>query len=69
MGHESVQEIEAAITKLKPKEIAAVADWPAEFREEMWDRQIAADAKAGKLDSVIHEAKVQYRAGKATHFP
>ena len=65
----TVLEIEAAISKLPPKEIEAVADWLAELREEMWDRQIAADAQSGKLNSLIHEAKTEYRAGKATPFP
>jgi hypothetical protein len=65
----TVQEIEAAISNLKPKEIEAVADWLAELREKMWDRQIAADAQAGKLNSLIKEAKAGYRAGKATPFP
>ena len=65
----TVAEIEKAIQKLTPQEIKAVADWLAEFREEMWDRQIDADAKAGKLDKFIAKAKAGYRAGKATRFP
>jgi hypothetical protein len=63
----TVQEIEAAIARLKPEEIKAVAEWLQEYREEAWDRQIAADAKAGKLDSFIKEAKADYRAGKIKH--
>jgi hypothetical protein len=43
----TVLEIENAIQKLKPKEIHEVADWLQELREELWDKQIAADAKAG----------------------
>jgi hypothetical protein len=43
-----------------------VADWLQEYREELWDKQIEADAKAGKLDSLIKKAKAGYRAGKAT---
>jgi len=46
-----------------------MADWLQEFREEMWDQQIAADAKAGKLDKFIAKAKSDYRAGKAKSFP
>ena len=64
-----VAEIEKAIQKLTPQEIKAVADWLQEFREEMWDQQIEADAKAGKLDKFIAKAKAGYRAGKATPFP
>ncbi|MDQ6631928.1 MAG: hypothetical protein M3Y82_09250 [Verrucomicrobiota bacterium] len=65
----TVKEIEAAIAKLKPDEIKSVAEWLEEFREEMWDRQIEADGRAGKLDSLIKEAKADYRAGKAKPFP
>ena len=65
----TVAEIEKAIQKLTPQEIKAVADWLQEFREEMWDQQIEADAKAGKLDKFIAKAKADYRAGKATPFP
>jgi cell division inhibitor SulA len=65
----TVQEIEAAIRQLEPKKIHAVADWLMEYREELWDKQIAADAKAGKLDSLIMKAKADHRAGKATPFP
>jgi Sec-independent protein translocase protein TatA len=65
----TVLEIESAITKLKPQEIRAVGEWLDELREEMWDRQIEADAKAGKLDSLIKKAKADHRAGKTTPFP
>jgi hypothetical protein len=34
-----------------------------------WDKKIAADANAGKLDSLIKKAKLGYRSGKATPFP
>ncbi len=65
----TVQEIETAISKLKPREVHAVAEWLLAFREELWDKQIAADAKAGKLDRLIRKAKADHRAGKATSFP
>lgn len=65
----TVQEIETAIKQLKPKEVQTVADWLQEYREELWDAQIEADAKAGKPDPLIKKAKAGYRAGKATPFP
>jgi hypothetical protein len=65
----TVQEIETAIQKLKPQEIHEVADWLQELREGVWDQQIDADAKAGRLDKMIAKAKAGYRAGKATPFP
>jgi hypothetical protein len=65
----TVQEIESAITQLKPRQIHAVADWLLEYRETLWDKKIAADARAGKLDTLIKKAKAGHRAGKATPFP
>ena len=65
----TVQEIEPAITQLEPKKIHAVADWLQEYREKLWDKQVEADAKTGKLDSLIQKAKAGYRAGNATPFP
>jgi hypothetical protein len=65
----TVQEIESAIKKLKPKEIRKVGDWLDELRDELWDKQIEADAKAGRLDKMIAKAKADFRAGKATPFP
>ena len=52
----TVKEIESAIVQLDPKDVHAVADWLQEYREELWDKRIAKDAKAGKLDSLIKKA-------------
>ena len=60
----TVAEIETAIKKLEPQEVHKVADWLLEFREELWDRQIDADAKAGKLDKLVERALEDYRAGR-----
>lgn len=65
----TVQEIEAAISKLKPEEIKAVGNWLDGLREEMWDRQIEADAKAGRLDMLMEEAKQDYLAGRCKPLP
>ena len=65
----TVKEIESAITRLKPKEIHAVADWLQEYRETLWDKKIQTDARIGRLDSLIEKAKSDHRAGKATPFP
>ena len=60
----TVQEIETAIQKLKPQEIHKVADWLQELREGLWDKQIDADAKAGRLDKLAEKALEDYRAGR-----
>jgi hypothetical protein len=65
----TVAEIESAIKNLKPQEIREVGHWLDQLREGLWDEQIDADAKAGRLDKMIAKAKADYRAGKATTFP
>jgi predicted HAD superfamily phosphohydrolase YqeG len=65
----TVQEIETAIQKLKPQEIHEVADWLQELREELWDKQIEANARAGKLDKLMEEAKQDYLAGRCKPLP
>ena len=60
----TVAEIESAIKKLKPREIWKVGDLVDELRERLFDEQIEADAKAGKLDKLMEEAKQDYLAGR-----
>jgi hypothetical protein len=65
----TVKEIESAITQLDPKDVHAVADWLQEYREELWDKQISADAKAGKLDALMEEARQDFQAGRCKPLP
>jgi hypothetical protein len=65
----TVQEIEFAITQLDPSDVHAVADWVQEYREQFWDKQIEEDAKAGKLDKLLDEAKRDFEAGRCTPLP
>ena len=64
-----VEQIESEITKLTSAEARQVAKWLEEFLADEWDRQIAEDAKAGKLDRFIEEALEEHRQGKTTPFP
>ena len=40
-----------------------------EAREQAWDRQIEADAEAGKLNQLAEEALSDYREGKCIGLP
>ena len=59
-----VEELEERIAKLAPRDLAHFRAWFAEFDAHVWDQQIEADAKAGKLDGLIGEALADYKAGK-----
>lgn len=59
-----VEKIEQQIRELSAKELSELRTWFADFDAEAWDRQIKADAQAGKLDGLAQQALEQYKAGK-----
>jgi hypothetical protein len=61
-----VDQLEQRIENLlSPQELAKFRAWFVEFDARVWDDQIDADAKAGKLDGLIAEALANYKTGKA----
>ena len=60
----SVKEIEQAITQLPRSEVAELSRWFEEFQAQVWDEQIERDAKAGRFDKLIEQAKAEYAAGR-----
>jgi len=62
----TVQDIEAAVSKLSREELAAFRTWFAEFDAEAWDRQFDEDVRAGRLDSLADEALRDLREGRCT---
>ena len=60
-----VEQLERRIANLTPRDLAKFRAWFVEFDARVWDQQIEADAKAGKLDGLIAEALADYKAGKA----
>ena len=59
-----VKEIESAIAKLPPAEMAELARWFEEFHAQVWDQQIERDLKAGRLDSLLEEAKEDFDSNR-----
>jgi hypothetical protein len=45
--------------------LAKIRAWFIEFDHLLWDKEIGADVKAGKLDRLINEARADYEAAKA----
>ena len=60
-----LEELEQRIRKLAPEDLAKFRSWFYEFDHLLWDRQIEADSKSGKLDKLAAEALADYKAGKA----
>ncbi len=59
-----LEQIEKSIAELPPADVAKLRAWLEHFAEEMWDRQIEADVKAGKLDKLVEEARADIKAGR-----
>ena len=60
----TIEDIEKAISKLPPDQLARFRAWFEEFDAARFDAKIARDAKAGKLDRLAREAKEDFRAGR-----
>ena len=60
-----LEELEQRIQRLPAEELAKFRAWFIEFDHLIWDRQIEADSKAGKLHGLVSEALADYKAGKA----
>ena len=60
-----VQEIEQEVRKLSAGELADFRRWFSEYDAEAWDRKLAQDVEAGRLDALADRALRDYRAGKS----
>lgn len=59
-----LDQIEKSVATLSDAELKQFGEWFDELRWERWDRQLEADAEAGKLDRLIADAKAEIAAGK-----
>ncbi|MER8648733.1 hypothetical protein [Mesorhizobium sp. M0586] len=59
-----LEQIERSIAALKTKELKAFTKWFAAYQAEVWDVQIEADAKAGRLDKFAEQALAELHAGR-----
>ena len=60
----TVADISGAVKRLPKKELARFRKWFAEYGAAEWDRQLASDSAAGKLDALIREAERDHRTGR-----
>ena len=61
-----IENLEEQIRALSPEEFARFREWFAQFDAEVWDRQLEADVKAGKLDKLAERALQADAAGQST---
>jgi hypothetical protein len=62
----SLQELEKAVAGLSERDLSTFSQWFEEFLADAWDRQIEADAKAGRLDAAAKQADDDFEAGRCT---
>ncbi len=65
----TIQEIEDAVRRLTPKDLAAFRAWFIQMDADAWDRQIEEDIAAGRLDALADEALNDLREGRCTDGP
>jgi hypothetical protein len=59
----TAEDIEKAVEKLAPRELARFRAWFETFDDAQFDDAIKRDAQAGKLDAQAEEALAAHRAG------
>jgi hypothetical protein len=61
----TAEDIEKAIERLDPRELARFRAWFETFDAQQFDATIERDARAGKLDAHADEALAAHRAGRS----
>ena len=56
-----IKALEAAVQALPPSALAEFRRWFTDFDSDAWDRQLEADASAGKLEALLAEADEDYK--------
>ncbi len=65
----SSAEIIDQVQKLPPAEVFELGRWLREYEAGLWDQQIEADIRSGKLDRLGQAALEELRTGKTRPFP
>ena len=61
----TVEDIEKAVERLSPGNLAKFRAWFEEFEASRFDRKIERDAQTGRLDKLADEALREFRAERA----
>ncbi|HWV40535.1 hypothetical protein [Pseudorhodoplanes sp.] len=60
-----LEEIEQAVSRLTPDQLAKFRDWFEAFDAARFDEKITRDATSGRLDALAERAREDYRKGRA----
>ncbi|MBS0462814.1 MAG: hypothetical protein JSS41_10150 [Proteobacteria bacterium] len=63
---EKVEAIEHQVAALQPEELAVFRAWFVAFDGHVWDRKLADDVAAGRLDALAEQALRSHAEGKTT---
>lgn len=59
-----LEEVKRAVGDMSLRELCEFREWFQSFEGEVWDRQIARDTTAGRLDSLAEETLTELREGR-----
>jgi len=61
----TIEDIEKAVARLSPEELAKFRAWFDEFEAQRFDRKVERDIGAGGLDRFADDALAEHRAGRS----
>ena len=61
---ETIREIEQAVSSLTESDFFRFRAWFYDYDAKIWDSQIEADVRSGKLDDLANRAVADFEAGK-----
>ena len=62
----NIDTVERLVSEMTPAELVEFRRWFAQFDAAAWDREIEADAAAGRLDELAERALAAHAAGHTT---
>jgi hypothetical protein len=63
-----IEDIEKAVEELSPEDLAKFRAWFEAFDARAFDEKIERDAKSGKLDKLMADARANHPAGRREEF-
>ena len=60
----TLEYLEQQVLQLSSEDLEKFRAWFLELDHQLWDKEIEADFRTGKLDCLINEARAELKAGK-----